>query len=116
MSYPYRDVPQLTARLGTADGERGVRYAEVMSYHDVGGLTAVERARREQVRLAAVDLLEAGTSDREVARRFRMSRMSANRWRRALALAAGRRWCRRTPRSRTCGFLSWRASPTARSA
>lgn len=30
-----------------------------------------ERARREQVRLAAADLAEAGISDREVARRFR---------------------------------------------
>jgi transposase len=33
--------------------------------------------------------MEAGASDREVARRFRVSRMSANRWRRALA-AGGR--------------------------
>ena len=56
---------------------------------DGGGLTAAERARREQVRLAAADLIEAGASDREVARRFRVTRMSANRWRRALA-AAGR--------------------------
>ena len=60
-----------------------------MRYPDGGGLTAAERARREQVRLAAADLIEAGASDREVARRFRVSRMSANRWRRALA-AGGR--------------------------
>jgi hypothetical protein len=58
-------------------------------YPDGGGLTAVERARREQVRLAAVELIEAGASDREVARRFRVTRMSANRWWRALA-AGGR--------------------------
>src|SRR5213076_878 len=64
-------------------------YAGVMRYPDGGGLTAAERARREQVRLAAADLMEAGASDREVARRFRASRMSANRWRRALA-AGGR--------------------------
>jgi len=56
-----------------------------MRYADGGGLTAEERARREQVRLAAADLIEAGASDREVARRFRVTRMSANRWRRALA-------------------------------
>src|ERR1700730_17817219 len=62
-----------------------------MRYPDGGGLTAAERARaeqgarREQVRLAAAELIEAGASDREVARRFRVSRMSANRWRRALA-------------------------------
>jgi len=65
------------------------RYAGVMRYPDGGGLTAQERARREQVRLAAAELIEAGVSDREVARRFRVSRMSVNRWRRALA-AGGR--------------------------
>src|SRR6266550_6406521 len=64
-------------------------YAGVMRYPDGGGLTAAERARREQVRLAAADLIEGGASDREVARQFRVSRMSANRWRRALA-AGGR--------------------------
>jgi transposase len=60
-----------------------------MRYPDGGGLTAAERARREQVRLAAAEVIEAGASDREVARRFRVTRMSANRWRRALA-AGGR--------------------------
>ncbi|MFF2132050.1 helix-turn-helix domain-containing protein [Streptomyces olivochromogenes] len=55
-----------------------------MRYPDGGGLTAEERARREQVRLAAADLIEAGASDREVSRRFRVTRVSANRWRRAL--------------------------------
>jgi transposase len=60
-----------------------------MRYPDGGGLDAGERARREQVRLAAAELMEAGASDREVASRFRVSRMSANRWRRALA-AGGR--------------------------
>src|SRR5205823_8327517 len=60
-----------------------------MKYPDGGGLTAAERARREQVRLAAAELIEAGASDREVAKRFRVTRMSANRWRRALA-AGGR--------------------------
>jgi transposase len=60
-----------------------------MRYSDGGGLTAAERARREQVRLAAADQIEAGASDREVAKGFRVTRMSANRWRRALA-AGGR--------------------------
>ena len=73
----------------SADAWRGVRYAAVMRYPDGDGLTAEERARRERVRLAAAELMEAGASDREVARRFRVSRMSANRWRRALA-AGGR--------------------------
>src|SRR6516164_8178379 len=60
-----------------------------MRYPNGGGLTAAERAQRELVRLAAAELIEAGASDREVARRFRVTRMSANRWRRALA-AGGR--------------------------
>jgi putative transposase len=77
-----------------------------MRYPDGGGLTAEERARREQVRLAAAELIEAGAGDQEVARRFRVSRMSANRWRRALeaggraALAskgAGGARCKLTP-------------------
>jgi transposase len=86
-----------------------------MRYPDGGGLTAEERARREQVRLAAAELIEAGANDREVAERFRVSRMSANRWRRALAAggkqalaskgAAGVR-CKLTP-SRS---PSWRRS------
>src|SRR3989440_11248402 len=75
--------------LWLGDGWRCVRYAGGMRYAEGGGLTAAERARREQVRLAAADLIEAGASDREVARRFRVTRMSANRWRRALA-AGGR--------------------------
>jgi hypothetical protein len=74
---------------GMGDGRLGVRYAAGMRCGKGGGLTAAERARREQVRLAAADLIESGASDREVARHFRMSRMSANRWRRVLA-AGGR--------------------------
>jgi transposase len=66
-----------------------VRYAGSMRYPDGGGLTAQERARRERVRLAAAEMIEAGASDHEVAKHFRVSRMSANRWRRALA-AGGR--------------------------
>jgi transposase len=64
-------------------------YAGVMRYPDGGGLTAEQRARREKVRLEAAEMIEAGATDPEVARRFRVSRMSANRWRRALA-AGGR--------------------------
>jgi len=60
-----------------------------MRYPDGGGLDTAERVRREQVRLAAAELIEAGASDREIARHFRVSRMSVNRWRRALA-AGGR--------------------------
>ena len=64
-------------------------YAGGVRYPDGGGLDAAERARREKVRLEAAEMIEAGASDHEIARRLRMSRMSANRWRRALA-AGGR--------------------------
>src|SRR3954468_24527448 len=60
-----------------------------MRYAQGGGLTAEERAHRERVRLEAAEWIEEGASDREVAARFRVTRMSANRWRRALA-AGGR--------------------------
>jgi transposase len=60
-----------------------------MRYADGGGLTAAERARREKLRLEAADMMEAGHSDSVIARRLRVSRMSANRWRRGLA-AGGR--------------------------
>src|SRR3954453_11098408 len=56
-----------------------------MRYAQGGGLTAEERARREQVRLGAAEGIGGGASDQEVAARFRVTRMSANRWRRALA-------------------------------
>jgi putative transposase len=68
---------------------RLVSYAGVMRYPDGGGLDAAERARRERVRLAAAEMIEAGAGDQEIAKRFRVSRMSVNRWRRALA-AGGR--------------------------
>jgi transposase len=60
-----------------------------MRYPDGGGLDAAERARRERVRLAAAEMIEAGAGDQEIARHFRVSRMSVNRWRRSLA-AGGR--------------------------
>ena len=68
---------------------RLVSYAGGMRYPDGGGLDAAERARRERVRLAAAEMIEAGAGDQEIAKRFRVSRMSVNRWRRALA-AGGR--------------------------
>jgi transposase len=73
-----------------------------MRYSDGGGLTAEERARREQVRLAAAELIEAGASDREVASRFRVTRMSANRWRRALAAGGRRALASRGPGGARC--------------
>lgn len=54
-----------------------------MRYAQGGGLTAGERARREEVRLAAGDRFAAGASQAEVASEFRVSQMSASRWQRA---------------------------------
>src|SRR3712207_8148721 len=80
-----------------------------MRYPDGGGLTAEERARRDRVRLATAGWFEEGATDREVAERFRVTRMSANRWHRALtaggraALAskgAGGAHCRLSPAQR----------------
>src|SRR5260221_3168202 len=71
------------------DGWPALRYAGAMRSPDGGGLDAAGRSRREQVRLTAGELIEAGASDGEVAGHLRVSRMSANRWRRALA-AGGR--------------------------
>src|SRR3954463_5686378 len=56
-----------------------------MRYPQGGGLTAEERARREQVRLAAAGGIDEGATDQEGATRFRGTRMAANPWRRALA-------------------------------
>ena len=77
-----------------------------MRYGQGGGLTAEDRARRERVRLAAAEWIEEGATDQEVAARFRVTRMSANHWRRTLvasgrpALASkgpGGAHCRRNP-------------------
>src|SRR4051794_37416401 len=75
--------------LWPADSRRGARYARTMRYAQGGGLTAEECARRERVRLRRAAWIEERATDREVATRFRVTRMSANRWRRALA-AGGR--------------------------
>ncbi|MEU8272904.1 winged helix-turn-helix domain-containing protein [Microbispora bryophytorum] len=47
-------------------------------------MTAEQRLRSEQVRMQAADRFAEGASDAQVAREFRVSRMSANRWRRTL--------------------------------
>ncbi|WP_405996215.1 helix-turn-helix domain-containing protein [Streptomyces sp. NBC_00986] len=58
------------------------------------------------MRLAAADLIDAGASDREVARRFRVTRMSVNRWRRALVSGGRQALVRQLPQRqvrRSCG-------------
>lgn len=54
-----------------------------MRYPDGGGLTAPERARREQVRVQAADLFEQAVAVPEVARRLRVTVKSAYAWQRA---------------------------------
>jgi transposase len=56
-----------------------------MRYADGGGLTAAERDARERVRFEAVRMLRQGVSPGEVARRLRVTRVSVNRWWRAVA-------------------------------
>lgn len=51
-----------------------------MRYPDGGGLTAKQRARREQVRFEAAELFTQGVTPRQVARRLRVSRKSAYAW------------------------------------
>jgi transposase len=60
-----------------------VGYAGGMRYPEGGGLTAEERAKRERLRFDAAELFARGVAAPEVARRFRVTRMSANRWFRA---------------------------------
>ncbi|GAA3141790.1 hypothetical protein GCM10010466_35950 [Planomonospora alba] len=54
-----------------------------MRYPEGGGSAAAARAKREQLHFEAADLFAHGVPPPEVARRFRASRMSANRWYRA---------------------------------
>jgi hypothetical protein len=60
-----------------------------MRYPQGGGFSAEGRARRERLPLAAADWFEEGATDVEMAAWFWVTRMSVNRWRRALA-AGGR--------------------------
>ncbi|UUU29011.1 helix-turn-helix domain-containing protein [Streptomyces sp. CA-210063] len=51
-----------------------------MRYPDGGGLTAKQRARREQVRFEPAELFAQGVTPPQVARRLRVSRKSAYAW------------------------------------
>ena len=58
------------------------------------------------MRLAAAEWIEEGASDREIAARFRVTRMSANRWRRALVTGG-----RPAPASKGAGGARFKLSP-----
>ncbi len=77
-----------------------------MRYSEGGGLTAAARAKREQLRFEAADLFAHGVPAPEVARRFRVSRMSANRWYRTWQPVASRRWPPRAPAGRDAAWTS----------
>ncbi|MEU2914793.1 winged helix-turn-helix domain-containing protein [Streptomyces massasporeus] len=54
-----------------------------MRYAQGGGLTDVERAARERIRLQAVERFERREKNREIAAALRVSERSVERWRRA---------------------------------
>jgi hypothetical protein len=62
-----------------------------MRYPDGGGLTARERARREQVRLAAAELIEVATED-EFAAAAEPGRARGDDWSRKGSIAFIRCW------------------------
>ncbi|MFI9434521.1 helix-turn-helix domain-containing protein [Streptosporangium brasiliense] len=66
-----------------------LRYAEVTRCAQGGGLATVQRAKRERVRLRAAGLFACGDTDEQVAGELRVTRMSANRWRRAWTRGGG---------------------------
>lgn len=65
-------------------------------------MTAQERARRERIRLAAADRFAAGASQAEVAREFRVSLMSANRWHRTLTTGGKQALASKGPGGNPC--------------
>jgi hypothetical protein len=59
LAQPHRTSPTALG-LQALVTARVVRYARTMRNPGGGGLTAAERARRERMRLAAAELIEAG--------------------------------------------------------
>ncbi|MEU9481698.1 helix-turn-helix domain-containing protein [Streptomyces sp. NPDC048191] len=62
----------------TVNSLRGVSLGDAAP--DGGGLTAKQRARREQVRFEAAELFTQGVTPPQVARRLRVSRKPAYTW------------------------------------
>jgi hypothetical protein len=93
---------------GSGDGRRALcRIYEVPP--DGGGLTAAERGPPRAGAAGRCCLIGAGASDREMALRFRVSRLSVNRWRRA-------RWpcSAATASCWTTTWSAWRPSTSSR--
>ncbi|MER7207863.1 winged helix-turn-helix domain-containing protein [Streptosporangium sp. NPDC000239] len=70
-----------------------------MRYAQDGGLTAVQRAKRQQIRLRAAELFARGYTDEQAARELRVTRTSANRWCRAWTRGGGAALASRGPAS-----------------
>lgn len=68
---------------GGLDGAGGAGYARCMRYPDGGGLTARQRAAREQVRYEAAELFAQDADPVAIARALRVSTKSVYAWRRA---------------------------------
>ncbi|MEV0424822.1 winged helix-turn-helix domain-containing protein [Streptosporangium canum] len=62
-------------------------------------MTAAQRTKREQVRLRAAELFARGDTDAQVAKELRVTRVSANRWRRAWATGGGKALASKGPAS-----------------
>lgn len=65
------------------------QYIWIMRYAQGGGFDAAGRARREEVRLRAVDLIDAGRSNVEIAKLLRVTPKSVSLWK-AQYLKGGR--------------------------
>ncbi|HEX2291450.1 MAG TPA: winged helix-turn-helix domain-containing protein [Pseudonocardiaceae bacterium] len=85
-----------------------------MRYPDGGGLTAKQRAQREQVRFEAAELFAEGVSPPQVARRLRVSRKSAYawhaRWREAGVMALRSKGPSGRPSRMSPGWREWLAT------
>lgn len=89
-------------RGADADACWGVCYAGGMRYPEGGGLTAKERAKRERLRFEAAELFAQGVPASEVAHRFRVTGMSANRWYRSWQAAGVEALASKGPGGQKC--------------
>ena len=73
-----------------------------MRYAQGGGLTTAEREQRERLRLQSAELFAQGIAPAEVARRYRVTRMSTNRWYRAWKSAGTKALASKGPGGEPC--------------
>jgi hypothetical protein len=78
-----------------------------MRYPKGGGLTTEERINRERLRFEAAELFARGVSASEVARRFRVTRMSTNRWYRTWQAGGLEALASKGPGGEKCRLDAW---------